>query len=147
MRDDYVYYGDDITTAAPTTRHHPVQRAGQAGGDLAAAGVSALAGQARAQPSDDLPRQRGHRHCAGRPVSGGTPHAPAAAEGSSPHPPHGGRMTTPTYETDFYAWTQAQATALRAKDWPVLDVDNLAEELEGMARSDRRALGNHLKNL
>ena len=52
-------------------------------------------------------------------------------------------MTTPTYETDFYAWTQAQATALRAKDWPALDVDNLAEELEGMARSDRRALGNH----
>jgi flagellar biosynthesis/type III secretory pathway protein FliH len=52
-----------------------------------------------------------------------------------------------TYETDFYAWTQAQATALRAKDWPALDVDNLAEELEGMARSDRRALGNHLKNL
>jgi Domain of unknown function DUF29 len=52
-----------------------------------------------------------------------------------------------TYETDFYAWTQAQATALWAKDWPALDVDNLAEELEGMARSDRRALGNHLKNL
>ena len=56
-------------------------------------------------------------------------------------------MTTPTYDTDFYAWAQAQAAALRAKDWPALDVDNLAEELEGMARSDRRALGNHLKNL
>ena len=26
-------------------------------------------------------------------------------------------MTTPNYDTDFYAWTQAQAAALRAKDW------------------------------
>jgi hypothetical protein len=51
------------------------------------------------------------------------------------------------YNTDFYAWTQAQADALRAKAWAALDVENLVEELEGMARSDRRALGNHLKNL
>jgi Domain of unknown function DUF29 len=56
-------------------------------------------------------------------------------------------MITPDYDTDFYAWAQAQAEALRAKDWAALDVENLAEELEGMARSDRRALGNHLKNL
>jgi hypothetical protein len=25
-------------------------------------------------------------------------------------------MTTPDYDTDFYAWTQAQAAAIRAKD-------------------------------
>jgi Domain of unknown function DUF29 len=56
-------------------------------------------------------------------------------------------MTTPTYEADFYAWVQAQAQALQAKDWAALDVEHLVEELEGMARSDRRALGNHLKNL
>jgi hypothetical protein len=56
-------------------------------------------------------------------------------------------MITPDYDTDFYAWAQAQAEALRAKDWAALDVENLAEELEGMARSDRRALGTHLKNL
>jgi hypothetical protein len=84
--------------------------------DLPAAGVSALAGQARAQPPDDLPRQRGHRHRAGRPVSGGTPHAPAAAKGSSPHPPYGGGMTTPTDDTDVYAWALAQVLA--ADFWP-----------------------------
>ena len=56
-------------------------------------------------------------------------------------------MTTPTYETDFYAWLQAQAQALQVKDWAALDIEHLVEELEGMARSDRRALGNHLKNL
>jgi hypothetical protein len=26
-------------------------------------------------------------------------------------------MTTPDYDTDFYARTQAQAAALRAKEW------------------------------
>jgi hypothetical protein len=51
------------------------------------------------------------------------------------------------YDTDFYAWTQVQAAALRGKDWAALDIENLVEELEGMARSDRRALGSHLKNL
>jgi Domain of unknown function DUF29 len=51
------------------------------------------------------------------------------------------------YDSDFYAWIHAQAEALRAKDWAALDVEHLVEELEGMARSDRRALGNHLKNL
>jgi Domain of unknown function DUF29 len=51
------------------------------------------------------------------------------------------------YDTDFYTWMQDQAVALRAKNWAALDFEHLAEELEGMARSDRRALGNHLKNL
>src|SRR5919109_4836172 len=29
-------------------------------------------------------------------------------------------MTEITYDTDFHAWTQAQAEALRAKDWNTL---------------------------
>ena len=29
----------------------------------------------------------------------------------------GDRMTNPNYDTDFYAWAEAQAAALRAKDW------------------------------
>jgi len=53
----------------------------------------------------------------------------------------------PLYDTDFYAWTQEQAAAIRARHLYALDSEHLAEELEGMARSDRRALGNHLKNL
>src|SRR5919108_1683699 len=56
-------------------------------------------------------------------------------------------MTTPNYETDFYAWTQAQAAHLRAKEWPALDVDNLAEEIESWGASDRRALRSHLMRL
>ena len=48
-------------------------------------------------------------------------------------------MTT-SYDTDFYQWTQAQVEALRAKDWPALDVANLAEEIESLGRSDRRGI-------
>ena len=35
-------------------------------------------------------------------------------------------MTIPTYDTDFYAWTQAQAQALQAKDCPAIDIEHLA---------------------
>jgi len=56
-------------------------------------------------------------------------------------------MTTPSYDTDFYAWTQAQAAHLRAKEWPALDIDNLAEEIESLGASDRRALRSHLMRL
>jgi hypothetical protein len=56
-------------------------------------------------------------------------------------------MTTPDYETDFYAWTQAQAEALRAKESKTLDWDNLAEEIESLGRSERFAIESHLQNL
>jgi hypothetical protein len=56
-------------------------------------------------------------------------------------------MTKTTYDTDFYAWTQAQAAALRAKKWLALDVDNLAEEIESLGRSDRRAITHQLERL
>jgi hypothetical protein len=56
-------------------------------------------------------------------------------------------MTTPTYETDFYQWTQTQAAALRQKDVAALDLDNLAEEIESLGRSDRRAITHQLERL
>jgi hypothetical protein len=31
------------------------------------------------------------------------------------------------YAHEFYAWTQEQAEALRAKEWKTLDVENLAD--------------------
>jgi hypothetical protein len=31
-------------------------------------------------------------------------------------------MTAPDYDTDFYAWTQAQAAALRANDVKAMDL-------------------------
>jgi hypothetical protein len=47
------------------------------------------------------------------------------------------------YDRDFYAWTVAQAEALRAKDWQALDLQHLAEEIEALGKSDRRALHFH----
>lgn len=53
------------------------------------------------------------------------------------------------YEADFYAWTQEQSAKLRAllttRTNLDLDLENLAEEVDGMAGSDRRELGNRLK--
>jgi hypothetical protein len=56
-------------------------------------------------------------------------------------------MTTPDYETDFYAWTQEQAAALRDGKWDTLDRANLAEEIESLGRSERYAIESHLQNL
>jgi hypothetical protein len=53
-------------------------------------------------------------------------------------------MTTPSYDTDFYTWTQAQAAALRAKDWPGLDVAHLAEEIESLGNEQAHAIESHL---
>jgi hypothetical protein len=51
----------------------------------------------------------------------------------------------PLYDTDFYAWTQAQAAALRAKDWTALDLEHVAEEIESMGKRDRRAVECYLE--
>jgi Domain of unknown function DUF29 len=54
---------------------------------------------------------------------------------------------TSLYDTDFYAWTQAQAALLRNGKVQALDLANLAEEIESLGKSDRRALGSHLTGL
>jgi Domain of unknown function DUF29 len=51
------------------------------------------------------------------------------------------------YDIDFYAWTQAQAAALRDKNVSALDLANLAEEIEALGRSDRRAITHQLQRL
>jgi Domain of unknown function DUF29 len=56
-------------------------------------------------------------------------------------------MTTPDYDTDFYAWTQAQAQALRAKDLAALDLEHLAEEIESLGQRDRDAIESQLVRL
>jgi Domain of unknown function DUF29 len=58
-----------------------------------------------------------------------------------------GRFPLVGYDTDFYAWTQAQAAALRAKDWPALDVAHLAEEVEDLGSSVQHAIESHLERL
>jgi hypothetical protein len=56
-------------------------------------------------------------------------------------------MSDKGYDTDFYQWTQAQAAHLRAKEWPALDIDHLAEEIESLGARDRRALRSYLMRL
>jgi hypothetical protein len=56
-------------------------------------------------------------------------------------------MTTPDYDTDFYAWTQAQAAAIRAKEVAALDIEHLAEEVEDLGRAVRKSLGSQLERL
>jgi hypothetical protein len=55
--------------------------------------------------------------------------------------------TAALYEEDFVAWLEEQAAHLRAGRLHDLDVENIAEELEGLARSDRRELRNRLEVL
>src|SRR5262249_30995992 len=49
------------------------------------------------------------------------------------------------YQRDFYAWSQAQARALRERRLDQLDLENLSEEVEDLANSLRRELFNRLR--
>jgi len=51
------------------------------------------------------------------------------------------------YEADYVLWLQRQVLALREDRLRDLDVENLAEEIEGLARSEKRALRSHLRVL
>jgi hypothetical protein len=48
------------------------------------------------------------------------------------------------YEEDFYAWTMEQAQLLRSGEFSELDIENIAEELESMGRSDKREIESRL---
>jgi hypothetical protein len=48
------------------------------------------------------------------------------------------------YEQDYVRWLLENAALLRSGQLEALDVTNIAEELEDMARSDVRAVGSHL---
>jgi len=58
-------------------------------------------------------------------------------------------MADDAYDTDFYAWTKAQAEALRARKTGVnaLDYDNLAEEIEDLGQNERRACTSQIENI
>jgi len=48
------------------------------------------------------------------------------------------------YETDFYAWAQSQAQLLRERRWSELDLENVAEEIETLGRSEKREIRSRL---
>jgi Domain of unknown function DUF29 len=51
------------------------------------------------------------------------------------------------YDTDCVAWLEEQVAHLRAGRIAALDFDHVAEELEGLMRSQRQQLENHLEVL
>jgi hypothetical protein len=54
------------------------------------------------------------------------------------------RGNAPSYDQDFVAWLEDQAQRARRGEAGELDLENIAEELEGMARSDRPEIRNRL---
>lgn len=44
------------------------------------------------------------------------------------------------YDQDLVAWADRQAALLRAGQWSQLDIDNIAEEIEDVGRSERQGL-------
>jgi hypothetical protein len=48
------------------------------------------------------------------------------------------------YEADIAAWAEQQANALRRRAANEIDWENVAEEIESLARSDRRKIRNRL---
>jgi hypothetical protein len=49
------------------------------------------------------------------------------------------------YDADFYAWTNEQAQRLRLLKPEGLDWENVAEEIESLGKSDRRAIRSDLR--
>ena len=56
-------------------------------------------------------------------------------------------MSNTLYDLDFYAWTAEQAALLRAGRLDQLDIDNIAEEIDTLGRSEKRELVSRLTAL
>jgi Domain of unknown function DUF29 len=54
---------------------------------------------------------------------------------------------TSLYDTDFYAWSQQQAALLRDGRFGDADIENIAEEIESMGRTEKRELVSRLRVL
>ena len=48
------------------------------------------------------------------------------------------------YDQDFYAWSNQQAALLRAGKLSQADIENIAEEIESMGKSEKKELVNRL---
>src|SRR5215472_1330257 len=54
---------------------------------------------------------------------------------------------TDGYATDFHRWAETQAGLLRARSANALDWDNLAEEIQALARNDQRDLASRIQTV
>jgi Domain of unknown function DUF29 len=64
-----------------------------------------------------------------------------------PTPLRRGEVQSPSYETDFYAWTQQQAQAIRAKDVAAMDIEHVAEEIDDLGANIQHAITSQLERL
>lgn len=53
-------------------------------------------------------------------------------------------MTTVNYETDVVAWANQQAWLIRHKQFDLLDIEHLAEEIEDVGKSEQRELASRM---
>lgn len=51
------------------------------------------------------------------------------------------------YDSDFYAWANEQAALLRAGKLSAADIENIAEEIESMGKTEKRELVSRLRVL
>ena len=56
-------------------------------------------------------------------------------------------MKNSLYDRDFYAWANEQAALLRSGKLAEADIENIAEEIESMGRSEKRELVSRLSVL
>ena len=56
-------------------------------------------------------------------------------------------MSANLYEHDFYAWANEQATLLRTGNLSAADIEQIAEEIESMGKTEKRELVNRLSVL
>ena len=49
-----------------------------------------------------------------------------------------------TYESDVVAWANEQARLIRAGRFDLLDIENIAEEIEDVGKSEKRELANRM---
>jgi hypothetical protein len=58
-------------------------------------------------------------------------------------------MPTPTdlYNQDFYTWAMTTAELMRQQQWHEIDWEAVIEEIEGLARRDKRELASRLEIL
>ena len=58
-------------------------------------------------------------------------------------------MSTPTdlYNQDFYTWAMTTAELMRQQQWHEIDWEAVIEEIEGLARRDKRELASRLELL
>jgi hypothetical protein len=51
------------------------------------------------------------------------------------------------YDMDVAAWAFEQAALLRSHNWSALDIENIAEEIESVGRSEKRELASRMSVL